>query len=48
MSFFGFDTALPRDRGQAPGFGAPQDPFAELSGRGHDDDGAYVLCLLSG
>jgi DNA topoisomerase 2-associated protein PAT1 len=34
MSFFGFDTNLPRDRGHqqsAPGFTAPQDAFASLS-----------------
>ena len=40
MSFFGFDTALPRDRGHpsaAPGFGQAQDPFANLS-RGPDND----------
>ena len=46
MSFFGFDTSLPRDRGHqsnAPGFAAPQDAFASLSGRGAaNDDDAYV------
>jgi hypothetical protein len=34
MSFFGFDTTLPRDRAHqqaAPGFAAPQDAFADLS-----------------
>ena len=42
MSFFGFDPALPRDRGHpstAPGFGQAQDPFAHLSrGAGNDED----------
>ena len=46
MSFFGFDTTLPRDRGHpstAPGFGQAQDPFAGLSRGGlkegdNDDD----------
>ncbi|KAF2838661.1 hypothetical protein M501DRAFT_1004447 [Patellaria atrata CBS 101060] len=36
MSFFGFDTSLPRDRGHqstAPGFGQTHDPFAGLSQR---------------
>ena len=51
MSFFGFDPALPRDRGHptnAPGFGQAPDPFAGLS-RGRaleledDDDDAYVV-----
>ena len=32
MSFFGFDTTLPRDRSNAPGFSAPQDAFAALEG----------------
>ncbi|KAI9842590.1 MAG: hypothetical protein M1837_007028 [Sclerophora amabilis] len=49
MSFFGFETALPRDRGHptnAPGFGQAPDPFAaisrgeELQGEGDDDDDA--------
>ena len=34
MSFFGYNTALPRDRGHpsaAPGFGQTPDPFASLS-----------------
>jgi DNA topoisomerase 2-associated protein PAT1 len=34
MSFFGFDTTLPKDRGHpaaAPGFGQAPDPFADLS-----------------
>ncbi|MCJ1312595.1 hypothetical protein MMC25_006269 [Agyrium rufum] len=46
MSFFGFDTTIPRDRGhpsQAPGFGQAQDPFAGLSRdralEDEDDDG---------
>lgn len=41
MSFFGFDTTLPRDQGHsgnAPGFGQPRDPFASLSGGAADDD----------
>lgn len=46
MSFFGFDSALPRDRDQgakAPGFGQTPDPFAGLSSyAGADDDDAYV------
>jgi DNA topoisomerase 2-associated protein PAT1 len=44
MSFFGFDTTLPRDRGHqkaAPGFAAPQDAFASLSSKNAADD-AYV------
>ncbi|OCL12033.1 hypothetical protein AOQ84DRAFT_312895 [Glonium stellatum] len=45
MSFFGFDTTLPRDRGHqtnAPGFGQVPDAFAGLSGSGalKDDDDA--------
>ena len=46
MSFFGFDTALPRDGGhptQAPGFGATPDPFASITqarGLESDDDEA--------
>lgn len=49
MSFFGFDTNLPRDRGHpsaAPGFTQTHDPFAGLSrGQGieDDDDDAYAL-----
>ncbi|KAB2581200.1 DNA topoisomerase 2-associated protein pat1 [Lasiodiplodia theobromae] len=44
MSFFGFDTSLPRDRpahhSSAPGFGQTPDPWAGLSGQGApaDDD----------
>jgi len=41
MSFFGFDTALPRDRGHntsAPGFSQAADPFAGLSRQEDDDD----------
>jgi hypothetical protein len=44
MSFFGFDTSLPRDRGHssnAPGFGQ-HDAFAGLSSGGAADDDAYV------
>ena len=40
MSFFGFDTNLPRDRGHqtnAPGFGQ-HDAFAGFSGGAADDD----------
>ncbi|KAI9679456.1 MAG: hypothetical protein M1817_005478 [Caeruleum heppii] len=36
MSFFGFDTTLPRDRGHpasAPGFSQPPDPFADIRKR---------------
>ncbi|KAI4251944.1 MAG: hypothetical protein LQ352_004571 [Teloschistes flavicans] len=45
MSFFGFDTTLPRDRDRshpanAPGFTAPSDPFATFSQkRPSEDDG---------
>lgn len=42
MSFFGFDTALPRDGGaqrKAPGFSAPHDAFAGLSSKAYNDDG---------
>lgn len=46
MSFFGFDTTLPRDRthqANAPGFAQPHDAFAGLSGNGEGEDaGAYV------
>lgn len=41
MSFFGFDTSLPRDRGhnpRAPGFGQAPDPFAGLSDRQGTDE----------
>jgi DNA topoisomerase 2-associated protein PAT1 len=41
MSFFGFDTTLPRDRGHnpsAPGFAQAADPFAGLSRQEDDDD----------
>lgn len=41
MSFFGFDTSLPQDRGhdtRAPGFGQASDPFAGLSNRHSADD----------
>ncbi|KAF2750387.1 hypothetical protein M011DRAFT_396961 [Sporormia fimetaria CBS 119925] len=42
MSFFGFDTTLPRDQGhpnRGPGFTHPQDPFASLSkGGGLEDE----------
>ncbi|KAI9803343.1 MAG: hypothetical protein M1833_000860 [Piccolia ochrophora] len=45
MSFFGFNTALPRDRGHpqnAPGFGQTADPFAGVGrpapGQNGDDD----------
>ena len=49
MSFFGFDPALPRDKGHstnAPGFGH-HDAFASLGGGAADDD-AYVKsrCLM--
>ncbi|KAL8869070.1 MAG: hypothetical protein Q9174_004548 [Haloplaca sp. 1 TL-2023] len=46
MSFFGFDTTLPRDRAHptnAPGFTAPSDPFATFSQNpqpGDDEDDA--------
>jgi DNA topoisomerase 2-associated protein PAT1 len=42
MSFFGFETALPRDRGHqstAPGFSGSNDAFGGLeSGRGNDEE----------
>jgi len=40
MSFFGFDTNLPRDRTArpAPGFSAPQDAFAALQGPGDEGE----------
>ncbi len=53
MSFFGFDTTLPRDRGHpvtAPGFGQAPDPFAGLSrapAKAEDDDDAYVLIVIA-
>ena len=54
MSFFGFDTTLPRDGGhptKAPGFGTVPDPFASISqGRAledDDEDDAYVSIRLS-
>jgi hypothetical protein len=37
MSFFGFDPD-PGHRSNAPGFGQPKDPFADLSGRAVPDD----------
>jgi DNA topoisomerase 2-associated protein PAT1 len=45
MSFFGFDSTLPRDRSQghntsAPGFSQAADPFAGLSRPDDDDDEA--------
>lgn len=50
MSFFGFDSTLPRDRGggggdrghntAAPGFSQAADPFAGLSRPDDDDDDA--------
>lgn len=48
MSFFGFDSTIPRDRphpSSAPGFGQAPDPFAGLAqdrARYDDDDDAYV------
>lgn len=41
MSFFGFNTALPRDQShnaRAPGFGVAPDPFAGLSRRNQDGE----------
>ncbi|KAL9004228.1 MAG: hypothetical protein Q9188_002948 [Gyalolechia gomerana] len=44
MAFFGFDTTLPRDRGDrghptaAPGFTAVSNPFATFQNRPSDDD----------
>lgn len=50
MSFFGFDPAMPRDRGHptnAPGFGQAPDPFSHVSNRALEDDeeDAYVAYL---
>jgi len=45
MSFFGFDTSLPRDRGHpamAPGFSQATDHFAGLSNADDDDDDGWV------
>lgn len=45
MSFFGFDSTLPRDRGHnttAPGFAQAADPLAGLSRPAEDDADAYV------
>lgn len=42
MSFFGFDTTLPRDRKVVPGFSSQHDAFAGLEGGG-DDDHAYGI-----
>ena len=41
MSFFGFDTTLPRDRAHptnAPGFTAVSNPFAAFENPPPDDD----------
>lgn len=41
MSFFGFDSSLPRDRphnSNAPGFSAPRDAFSGFSGRNTNDE----------
>ena len=41
MSFFGFDTNLPKDRGHptaAPGFGQAPDPFGDLQKPQYQDD----------
>jgi DNA topoisomerase 2-associated protein PAT1 len=49
MSFFGFDSNLPRDRGHqanAPGFGQ-HDAFAGLSSGGAGDDDVYVAPRLA-
>ena len=52
MSFFGFDSTLPRDRGHpiaAPGFGQAPDPFAGLSqdrARYDEEDDGYVVYAL--
>lgn len=51
MSFFGFETTLPQDRGHpvdAPGFTAVSDPFASLSNNrpeDDDEDDAQVLTI---
>jgi DNA topoisomerase 2-associated protein PAT1 len=55
MSFFGFDTALPRDRQagqQSRGIFENTDPFAEVAraqaqGLHDGDDDAYV-CIVEG
>ncbi|KAF3908022.1 hypothetical protein ABW21_db0201298 [Orbilia brochopaga] len=48
MSFFGFDTTLPKDRApnaphpkQAPGFSQQRDAFAGLSRNDHVEEGGY-------
>ncbi|KAF1817053.1 hypothetical protein P152DRAFT_453660 [Eremomyces bilateralis CBS 781.70] len=38
MSFFGFDTTLPRDRKVVPGFSSQHDAFAGLEGGAADDN----------
>lgn len=41
MSFFGFETTLPRDGGHpvnAPGFTAVSDPFASISNNRPEED----------
>jgi DNA topoisomerase 2-associated protein PAT1 len=46
MSFFGFDAALPKDRGHstnAPGFGQTPDAFAGLGATGGGVDDVYVV-----
>lgn len=44
MSFFGFNTALPRDRDHPPagarGFFENPDPFAEVAAQALEDDDA--------
>lgn len=44
MSFFGFDTTLPRDRDRGPGtsrgFFENPDPFAEVARASLEDDDA--------
>ncbi|KAL8672644.1 MAG: hypothetical protein Q9168_002885 [Polycauliona sp. 1 TL-2023] len=52
MSFFGFESTLPRDRGHpvnAPGFTAVSDPFASFANNGpgeQDEDDAQVFISL--
>ncbi|KAF2148990.1 hypothetical protein K461DRAFT_247208 [Myriangium duriaei CBS 260.36] len=43
MSFFGFDTTLPRDRGERGFFGSNADPFAGYSATQRDDDDGEIL-----
>lgn len=46
MSFFGFDTNLPKDRSAgtaSKGIFESSNPFADISRAQYDDDDAYVI-----